>query len=143
MTGFNTKVYSTLIFQSILVFMSAGYQTASAQSQMMVRIAEIELVPAYLEEYKAILEAEAAASLKLEPGVIAIFPMFQKENSAQIRILEIYASKAAYEQHLKTPHFEKYKTSTLRMVNALKLVEMEAVDVASMPLMFKKLQENK
>ncbi|QHT71986.1 antibiotic biosynthesis monooxygenase [Rhodocytophaga rosea] len=110
---------------------------------MMVRIAEIEIVPASLEEYKAILEEEAAASVKLEPGVIAIFPMYQKENPTQVRILEIYASKKAYEQHLKTPHFQKYKTTTLNMVKLLKLLEMEAVDVTTMPLIFKKLKENK
>ena len=143
MAGFKSKICSTLVFQLIIALMSAGFQTASAQTQRMVRIAEIEIVPAYLEEYKAILEVEAAVSLKLEPGVIAIFPMYQKDNTTQIRILEIYASKAAYEQHLKTPHFKKYKTTTLHMVKSLKLVEMEAVDVATMPLMFKKLQENK
>ena len=143
MAVFKSKAYSILVFQLILALMSAGYQTASAQTQKMVRIAEIEIVPAFLEAYKAILEAEAAASVKLEPGVIAIFPMYEKENTTQIRILEIYASKAAYEQHLKTPHFEKYKTTTLHMVKSLKLVEMEAVDAATMPLIFKKLQENK
>ncbi|TDB62808.1 antibiotic biosynthesis monooxygenase [Arundinibacter roseus] len=110
---------------------------------MMVRIAEIEILPAYLEEYIGILEVEAAASVKLEPGVITIFPMYEKENRTQIRILEIYASKAAYEQHLKTPHFQKYKTTTIHMVKSLKLVEMEAVDESTMPLFFKKLQENK
>ncbi|MBU1822141.1 MAG: antibiotic biosynthesis monooxygenase [Bacteroidetes bacterium] len=143
MARFKIKIHPAFTSLLILALISAGYQTASAQTQKMVRIAEIELVPAYLEEYKTILEAEAAASVKLEPGVIAIFPMYQKENNTQIRILEIYASKAAYEQHLKTPHFEKYKTTTLHMVKSLKLVEMEALDAATMPLIFKKLQENK
>ena len=69
----------------------------------MVRMAEIEIDSAYLEEYKAILKEEAAASVKLEPGVISIFPMYEEENPSQITILEIYASQAAYEQHLKTP----------------------------------------
>jgi quinol monooxygenase YgiN len=138
-----SKVHPAFIPLLILGFLLTGFQTTSAQSQRMVRVAEIEIVPAYLEEYKAILKAEAAASVKLEPGVIAIFPMYQKEATTQIRILEIYASKAAYEQHLKTPHFEKYKTSTLHMVKSLKLVEMEAVDADTMPLIFKKLPENK
>ena len=106
----------------------------------MIRMAEIEIDSAYLEDYKAILKEEAAASVRLEPGVITIFPMYEKKNPAQIRILEIYVSQAAYEQHLKTPHFQKYKTMTLNMVKSLKLVEMEAIDVATMPLMFEKLR---
>ena len=121
--------------------MTLSYQTASAQQEEpMIRMAEIEIDSAYLEEYKAILKEEAAASVKLEPGVITIFPMYEKENPAQIRILEIYASRAAYEQHLKTPHFQKYKTTTLKMVKSLKLVDMGAVDMATMPLMFEKLK---
>src|SRR5687767_9958472 len=139
--SFKTKAPKALISFLILVFMMVSYHKASAQQkELMVRISEIEIDAAYLEEYKAILEEEAAASVKLEPGVIAIFPMYQKENPAQVRILEMYASKAAYEQHLKTPHFQKYKTTTLKMVKSLMLVDMQAIDVATMPLVFRKLK---
>ena len=127
----------------ILVLIMFSYLSASAQQkELMVRIAEIEIDTAYLEAYQAILEEEAAASVKLEPGVIAIFPMYQKENPALVRILEIYANKVAYEQHLKTAHFQKYKTTTLNMVKSLKLIDMEAIDEASMPIIFRKLKED-
>jgi 4-carboxymuconolactone decarboxylase len=107
---------------------------------MMVRISEIEIVPEYLEEYNAILKEEAAASVKIEPGVIAIFPMYQKEKSTQLRIVEIYANKAAYQSHLQTPHFQHYKTTTLKMVKSLKLVDMESLDSETMRGIFKKLK---
>ena len=68
--------------------------------------------------------------------------MYQKENPTRIRILEIYASKAAYEQHLKTPHFQKYKTTTLKMVKSLNLADMEVIDEKTMPLIFKKLKDD-
>ncbi len=124
-----------------LLFLMVSFQTSAQQKDMMVRISEIEIEPAYLEEYKAILKEEAAASVKKEPGVISIFPMFQKENPTQIRILEMYASKEAYQQHLKTPHFLKYKTTTLKMVKSLKLIDMEAMDSATMPLIYKKMNK--
>ncbi len=139
---FKTKAPNPLISLLSLVLMMAGAFPASAQQKMMIRIAEIEIESAYLEEYKAILTEEAAASVKLEPGVIAIFPMYPKENPSLVRILEIYASQAAYDQHLKTPHFQKYKTTTLNMVKSLKLVDMEAIDEATMPLIFRKLKED-
>jgi quinol monooxygenase YgiN len=107
---------------------------------MMVRIAEIEIVPGYLEKYKSILKQEAAASLKIEPGVIAIFPMYQKEDSTQVRIIEVYANKEAYQSHLQTPHFQHYKTATQKMVKSLKLTEMESIDAATMQEIFKKLK---
>lgn len=109
-------------------------------ADMMVRISEIEILSEYLEEYKAILKEEAAASVKIEPGVIAIFPMLQQENPTQIRIIEIYADQAAYQAHLKTPHFLHYKTTTLKMVKALKLIDMKSLDKETMPEIFKKLK---
>ncbi len=136
------NVPKTLLSLLATLLISAGYQTASAQqSTMMVRLAEIEINPADLEKYKAILAEESAASVKLEPGVIVIFPMFQKDNPTSVRLLEIYSSRAAYESHIKSPHFQQYKTSTLPMVKSLKLVEMTPIDAATMPLIFRKLSE--
>ena len=83
---------------------------------MIVRISEIKVVPEKLEDYISILKEEAAASVKLEPGVMATYPMCQKDNPTEIRILEIYADKAAYESHLQTPHFKKYKNTTQNIV---------------------------
>ncbi|CAM3548538.1 carboxymuconolactone decarboxylase family protein [Sphingobacterium prati] len=107
---------------------------------MMVRISEIEIQPEYLEEYKAILKEESAASVEVEPGVIAIFPMYQKEHPTQVRIIEIYANKAAYQSHLQTPHFQHYKTTTLDMVKSLKLVDMNGIDQETMLNIFSKLK---
>ena len=114
---------------------SNKYQNES----MIVRLSEIEIDPAYLEEYRSILKEEAAASVKLERGVIAIFPMYQKENETQVRIVEIYKDSAAYKSHLSTPHFQHYKTSTLKMVKSLKLVDMTGIDTVAMNAMFLKM----
>ncbi|MBE9463879.1 antibiotic biosynthesis monooxygenase [Dyadobacter subterraneus] len=107
---------------------------------MLVRISEIEILPAQLTEYHAILKEEAAASIKKEPGVLAIFPMSIKEQPTQIRIIEIYADSAAYQSHLKTPHFLHYKTTTVKMVKSLKLVDMNVLDAETMLQIFKKLK---
>ncbi len=109
---------------------------------MMVRLSEIEIDSKHLEEYKAILKEESRASVQLEPGVVSIYPMYQKDAPTQVRILEIYASREAYELHLKTPHFQTYKTTTLKMVKSLKLMDMEAIDPETMSKMFLKLQKN-
>ncbi|WP_240743293.1 putative quinol monooxygenase [Ilyomonas limi] len=124
---------------AVLILLSSGSVHAQ-KNNMMIRISEIEIDSNYLEEYKAILKEESGASVKLEPGVIAIYPMYQKENPTQVRILEIYANREAYELHLKTPHFQTYKTTTLKMVKSLKLIDMEAIDVETMPDIFRKLK---
>jgi quinol monooxygenase YgiN len=136
----------TSIPSLILIMMLVNHNAASAQQkemkkETMVRISKIEIVPEYLDEYKVILKEESEASVRLEPGVISIFSMFQKENPAQVRILEIYASSKAYQSHLKTPHFQKYKTATLKMVKSLKLVDMGVLDAETMPEIFKKMKK--
>ena len=135
------RFYKVTFLFILIIVISFSYNTSTAQQKdMMVRMAEIEVFPANLDEYKAILKEEAAASVKLEPGVLCIFPMYQKENPTQVRLLEIYANRAAYEAHLKSPHFQHYKTTTLSMVKSLKLVEMNALDVEAMKEVFIKLK---
>jgi len=111
-------------------------------NNMMIRISEIEIDSSYLQEYKNILQIEAKASVQKESGVVAIFPMYQKENPAQIRILEIYSNKSAYENHIKSPHFLKYKASTLKMVKSLKLIDMNCIDTETMKDIFCKLNRS-
>lgn len=138
---FQNRIYKTAHLFLLIMGMVFSYITTSAQQkEMMIRISEIEIFPDDLEEYKAILKEEAAESVKVELGVLAIFPMYRKENSTQVKILEIYANREAYESHLKTPHFQKYKTTTLKMVKSLKLVDMDALDLATMPDIFRKLK---
>jgi quinol monooxygenase YgiN len=112
----------------------------SAQTnKLMIRISEIEIDSIYLQEYIPILQIESKASVQKEPGVIAIFPMYQKENPTQVRILEIYANKTAYEDHIKSPHFQAYKTSTQKMVKSLKLIDMNSIDPETMAELFRKM----
>jgi len=131
-------IFSTTLLCNSCSEMNAN-KKAFKSDDMMIRLSELEIDPTYFEEYIAILKEESEASIRLESGVISIYPMFQKETPTEIRILEIYANKAAYESHLRTPHFKKYKTTTLNMVKALRLIDMEAIDEASMPQIFHKL----
>jgi len=123
----------------LLISISCTQTTSLPIEEMVIRMAELEIDPTYLDEYMVILKEEAEASVRLEPGVIAIYPMYEKDNPAAIRILEIYANKEAYEIHLQTPHFIHYKTATSNMVQSLRLVDMTAIDGETMATIFKKL----
>lgn len=124
-----------------VAFLCMSSVTFVQQRDVIIRISEIEIHPEHLEEYKAILKYEAEASVRLETGVIAIFPMYQKDNPTQVRILEMYQGQKAYQSHLKTDHFQKYKTTTQHMVKSLKLVDMEAMDLAAASDIFKKIKK--
>lgn len=100
---------------------------AAPVSQSVVRIAELDIDPAQLDAYKVLLSEEIDASVRLEPGVLSLNAVSVKGDPAQIRILEIYADQAAYEAHLKTPHFLKYKNGTATMVRSLRLIETDPI----------------
>ena len=102
-----------LVFITFMVLLanscgiSQQQKTGTDMNDLMIRISEIEIDLQSLEEYKAILKEEAKASILLEPGVISIYPMFQKENPTQVRILEIYANREAYKSHLGDTAFSE------------------------------------
>ena len=96
-----------------------------------VRLAELEIDPAQLEPYKAALREEIQTSIQAEPGVLRLYAVSVKEHPAQIRLFEMYASAAAYEAHIQSAHFKKYKAETEGMVKSLTLVETEPILLGS------------
>ena len=92
--------------------------------EKIVRLAEIEVVPEHLEEYMAFAKEVGETSVKVEPGVLTLFSMQTKEEPCKIYILEIYADQEAYQSHIQTTHFKKYKKGTAKMVKSLKLIDV-------------------
>ena len=111
---------------------------ADRDGTMLVRIAEIEVYPEHLEAYLNAATEIQQKSLAEEPGVLCLFPNQMKEDNTQIRILEIYASRDAYQHHLQTAHFQKYKQGTLHMVKSLKLQDLTPLDRETMSKIFKR-----
>lgn len=106
----------------------AGHAASEENQRPYVRVAEIEIDPAQLENYTSAAKEEIETSVRVEPAVLGLYAVAEKENPTRIRVLEIYADIAAYQAHLETPHFRKYKAVTQPMVKSLKL--FDAVPVA-------------
>lgn len=101
--------------------------SAETGQDRVVRLAELEIDPAHLESYKTALQEEIATSIRVEPGVLTLYAVSLKDHPTQIRLFEMYANAAAYETHLESPHFKKYKSGTAGMVKSLRLFETEPV----------------
>jgi quinol monooxygenase YgiN len=101
--------------------------SAEIARDRVVRLAELEIDPAQLESYKVALQEEIETSIRVEPGVLKLYAVSVKDHPTQIRLFEMYANAAAYEIHLQSPHFKKYKRVTLGMVKSLKLLEAEPI----------------
>ena len=129
-----------MLFALVLSVTAVAQETVTPvnDKNMIVRLAEIEVYPEHLQEYLKFAGEVDRLSVEREPGVVCLFPMQSAEDSTHIRILEIYASEEAYQSHIKTEHFQKYKQGTLHMVKSLKLPTMQPLDPETMNLIFSK-----
>ena len=130
-----------MLFALVLSITAVAQEVATPVNYktMIVQLAEIEVYPEHLQEYLKFANEVDRLSVEREPGVICLFPMQSAEDSTQIRILEIYASEDAYQSHIKTEHFQKYKQGTMHMVKSLKLPTMQPLDPETMKLIFNKM----
>ena len=88
-----------------------------------VRLSKIEVYPQHLDEYMKYAVEVGEVSLRTEPGVLTMYAVQDRENPCLVTILETYSSKDAYEKHIASEHFQKYKKGTLHMVKALQLCD--------------------
>ena len=116
-----------LVGMSVLASAVCGAAAAQEMQGQYVQIAEIEIDPLQLEDYKAAVREHIETAIRVEPGVLVLYSVSEKDNPTHIRVFEIYASTEAYRTHLEAPHFKKYKTVTEKMVKSLKLVQTSPV----------------
>lgn len=122
MKNIRIQLLSLPAMVAMLTFFFSGNVCAQDKNQM-VRLAKLVIDSAQLESYKAMLKEEIETSVRVEPGVLTLYAVSEKDRPTHITILEIYADTTAYKSHLQTPHFIKYKNGTKDMVRALELVE--------------------
>ena len=115
-----------LLSKIMLVFWGTFFcifTSFAQEKEQLVRLARLTIDPGQLEAYNAALKLEIETSVRLEPGVLALYAVAEKEHPHRITILEIYADSAAYLSHIQSPHFLKYKTETAEMIESLELLE--------------------
>ena len=120
----------------LLIFMLTVSKPESAAAQdknHVVRIAKLVIDSAQLDNYMAALKEHAETAVRVEPGVLTLYGVAEKNNPTHITVFEIYADAAAYQAHLQTAHFKKYKSTTKDMVKSLELVETTPIVLAAKP----------
>ncbi|WP_316848160.1 putative quinol monooxygenase [Pedobacter psychrodurus] len=115
--------FSALIL--LVISMSAMISNTKVFNPQKVRLSKLVIDSAQLVSYKELLKEEIEASMAIEPGVLTLYAVFEKNRPTHLTILEMYATEEAYASHVKTPHFLKYKDATLKMVKELELIDTE------------------
>ena len=113
--------------------LSAGSAAPPAPGPI-VRLAELEIDPAAVEAYTALLREEIETSVATEPGVLMLYAVAIKGAPNRIRLTEVYADQAAYVAHINAPHFRKYKEGTAKMVRSLTLHETDPILLRAKPM---------
>ena len=121
---------SKLLCRSLLLLLPAGLlvllasgRAAAQTGPQVVHLAKLEIYPEQLTSYQAALKEHIETALRVEPGVLTLYPVADAAHPTHITVLEIYASPAAYQAHLQAPHFLKYKSGTKAMVKSLELID--------------------
>ena len=124
-----------MVFVASIFFIALGLSTRvmAQQKNQMVRLAKIKVDHLQLEAYNAALKEQMTTAIRIEPGVLTYYAVAEKNDPTNITILEIYADTAAYQLHITTPHFKKYKDAVKDIVKKLELVDVSLIGVARKP----------
>jgi len=137
-TAFKSREFikSLTIFVTLLMLtFSFGKKAMAQEKHQMVRLAEIKVDPSQLEKYNAALKEQMTTAVRVEPGVLTYYAVADKSDPSSITILEIYADTAAYNLHIRTPHFKKYKETVKNKVKSLELIDVTLIGSAKKPNM--------
>jgi quinol monooxygenase YgiN len=125
------KVSALGLVLLLLVLLSPT--TLAQEQNRLVRFAKITVDPAQLAEYTTALQEQMNTAIRVEPGVLSYHAVADKSDPTSITILEVYADTAAYQSHILTPHFLKYKDTVKDMVKSLELVDLSVIGFVKKP----------
>lgn len=100
------------------------------EDQRIMQLAALRIKKDSLASYLAFLQEGIRTSVAKEPGVLMLYAVQDQEDPTKITVVEIYQDQAAYEAHIASAHFLKYKNGTLSMVDSLKLSRVDPVILA-------------
>jgi 4-carboxymuconolactone decarboxylase len=79
-----------ILIAAMFTFYSCENNHPLPDQNQMVRLAKLVIDSTQLESYTAALKEEIEASVRLEPGVLTLYAVAEKDNPTHITILEIY-----------------------------------------------------
>ena len=129
----SNRFYYTFLYILIGMLTASSNHTFAQDIKPYVRIAKIVIDSTQLENYRAALKEHARAAVGKEPGVITMYAVYDKEQPTNVTVFEMYADVAAYQSHIHTTHFLKYKSVVKDMVRSLVLTDVEPIALETKP----------
>ena len=79
-------------------------------------VVEFRLRPGTRERFVELVAANAAASVRDEPGCRRFDVLLPEDGGERVDLYEVYDDADAFAAHLETPHFLRFKTGTAGLV---------------------------
>jgi quinol monooxygenase YgiN len=118
--------------QSILYHRKPELSNARLE-ELYIRLVKIELDSNAVNNFNKLGKKIMQPGIKKEPGILVMYAIGEKDNPTHVSILEVYKNLDAYNQHIATPHYLKYKERTKTMIKSLKLIDVNPILLGSKP----------
>jgi len=125
-----------LVEMQTILYIRKTELTSPINKDYFLRLIKMEIDSNSIDRYSELAKTVMLPGVTKEPGVLVMYAVAEKRQPTHISILEVYANSTAYEKHLNTPHFLRYKKESASMVKSLRLVDVTAIWLGS------KTQEN-
>jgi len=99
----------------------------------LIRIAQIQVDPKQLEQYREASRRIVEDSVAQESGILAFYALERRDVPGSFFVVEIYCDDEAYRAHLETQSFQHYKSTVVGMVQSLELIDTDVVALATKP----------
>lgn len=95
---------------------------------------EFTLKPGTIMGFRRLIDQNALDSCRDEPGCQRFDVLAPMAQDDRIFLYEIYDNRAAFEMHLKTPHFDLFNRKSADMVLSKRVIEYHLVCEGSQKL---------
>jgi len=88
----------------------------------LVIVVDFELQPGAAARFMPLMQTNAEASLRDEPGCLQFDVLIPEDNAKdsieRVFLYEVYVNAKAFEEHLKTAHFLSFKAAVSTLVKS-------------------------
>ena len=99
----------------LLALLTKSQGTAQPDAQLMRLASRDEMLP----------------GIRKEPGVVVMYAVNSKQDPTNVSILEVYSNRIAYEKHLTTSHYLKYKGRSNDMIKTVEFIDVRPILLGS------------
>jgi quinol monooxygenase YgiN len=103
------------------------------QEDLYIRLIKIELNTNAVEDFNKLGNSVMLPGIQNEPGILVMYAVAQKNHPTSLSILEVYRNLSAYNFHIETPHYLKYKEGAKTLVKSLKFIDVDPISLGSKP----------